>query len=340
MISRPQAEDGLVVTLMEPQDAPGVAGLFRAVYGEGYPIRTYYEPQELIAANRAGRIISSVAKTPEGRVVGHNALFQVGPNPKVYENGAGLVHPDFRVARLFGRMVDHNIQHGAPLFGAETVYGEVVLNHPYTQRLDRSQGHVNMALEVDLMPAAAYSQEKSAEGRVASIMSFKTLLPRPHRVHLPAEYDPALRWLYEALDDRRELAVADQDLPAGTTSRIESQVFAHAQVARMTFWETGPDLAQALDRTEAVAAAQGVTVFQAWLNLGRPWVGAAARLLAGRGYFLGGVLPRWFGDDGLLMQRIAHAPHWDGIKMEFPRGQELLRLVRADWRRVCGGEAA
>lgn len=335
-----QANDGVEVTLMAPEDALGVAALFRVVYGEGYPIRAYYEPRELIAANRAGRIISSVAKTRDGRVVGHNALFQVGPNPRVYENGAGLVHPEFRVAKLFGRMVDHNIQYGAPLFGAEAVYGEVVLNHPYTQRLDRSQGHVNMALEVDLMPAAAYSQEKSAEGRVSNIMSFRTLLPRPHRVHLPAEYDAALRWLYAGLDDRRELAAAGQYLPAGAQSRIESQVFAYAQVARMTFWETGADLGQALDRVEAEAAAQGVTVFQAWLDLGRPWVGAAARLLAGRGYFLGGVLPRWFGDDGLLLQRLTHAPHWEGIKMEFTRGKELLRLVRADRRRACPGETA
>lgn len=80
----------------EPRDAEGVVRLFHSIYGAGYPVRTYVEPQLLIEENAAHRIISSVAKTPDGDIVGHNALFNSAPHSGTYESGAGLVHAAYR----------------------------------------------------------------------------------------------------------------------------------------------------------------------------------------------------------------------------------------------------
>jgi hypothetical protein len=55
-----------------------------------------------------------------------------------------------------------------------------------------------------------------------------------------------------------------------------------------------------------------------------------------RGYFLGGPLPRWFDDDGLLMQRLLQPPHWDTINLAFDDDRELVRLVREDWESLAG----
>lgn len=79
-----------------PEDAEGIVKLFRSVYGEGYPVRVYYDPEALIAANRDDRIYSIVARTPSGDVIGVNHLVQSAPYPKVYENAAGLVRKDYR----------------------------------------------------------------------------------------------------------------------------------------------------------------------------------------------------------------------------------------------------
>jgi len=163
--TEPQVEQ-IEVDLLRAEDAPQVAALFRKVYGDGYPVRDYYEPETLIAANREGRIISSVAHTAEGRVVGHNALFSHSPHPKTYESGAGLVDPEHRAGNLFTRLCAHGVAVGGPRFGVQSVWGEPVCNHVYSQRMCRSLGWITMALEVDLMPAAAYAKEKSAVGRV------------------------------------------------------------------------------------------------------------------------------------------------------------------------------
>jgi len=323
------------IDLMRPEDAPGVAALFKAIYGEGYPVKTYYHPDQLMEANRTGHIISSVARTPKGDIVGHNALFHHVPHPKVYESGAGLVLPAYRRGDIFDRMVTHGVKEGAPIFGVEVIFGEPVCNHIFSQLLTNHQGWTTMALEVELMPAAAYDKEKSAQGRVSTILDFVTLVSRPHQVFLPPRYRRQLEFLYAALDDERELAQADQPLPNAPT-RLNSEVFASAQVARMALHEAGEDLESVLESAEQEAAGQGVVVFQVWLPL-EPWCGRAVELLRRRGYFLGGLLPRWFDHDGILMQKLAASPSWEKINLHFERAKEILALVRQDWESLPKG---
>ncbi|MFH1981332.1 MAG: hypothetical protein ABIL58_05790 [Pseudomonadota bacterium] len=322
------------IDLLRPEDAPQVADLFRKVYGEGYPVGDYYQPEILVEANRSGRIISSVARTPEGRVVGHNALFSHVPHPKTYESGAGLVDPEYRAGNLFTRMCSHGVALGGPRFGVAAVWGEPVCNHVFSQRMCRSIGWISMALEVGLMPAAAYTKEKSAVGRVSALQDFITLRPSAHRVYLPAVYTESIGWLYDEFDDTREVTTSTDPLPAGVSTRIDNHIIPSAQLARMTLWDTGPDLDRALAAAETEAAAQGVAVFQAWLSLGNPWSGSAVAVMQARGYFLGGVLPRWFGVDGLLMQKLHSPPDWDTIKLAFDRSKRLCELVRTDWEKT------
>lgn len=74
-------------------------------------------------------------------------------------------------------------------------------------------------------------------------------------------------------------------------------------------------------------------VSQVWLPLASTSVGWAVERLRSRGYFLGGILPRWFDTDGLLMQRLYHTPDWDTIQILLDRSREIVRMVREDWQR-------
>lgn len=84
------------IDFFRSEDAPGIARLFRQVYGESYPISMYYLPDRLIEGNAAGEIISSVARTPTGEIAGHDALVVLDPATRLYEN----VQPE-RSYRLF-----------------------------------------------------------------------------------------------------------------------------------------------------------------------------------------------------------------------------------------------
>ena len=323
------------VRLFRGEDAEGVARLFMSVYGREYPIRAYVEPKRLTEENRSLRIISSVAVTPHGEVVGHNAIFRSAPHPGIYESGAGLVHMKYRGGKgIFTEMVAHGVRDLAPRFGLAGVHGESVCNHVFTQKMLRHLGSRVHAVEVDLMPAAAYRREESADGRVAALHEHITLQPKPHRVFIPPAYREEFDYIYQGLEDEREVMPAGLGLLPGTASRIEESYFDFARVARLIVREAGADFPVSIEKTEASLALRGAYVIQVWLPLQWPWVGEAVGVLRSRGYFLGGLLPRWFDTDGMMMQKIAGRPDWEGIRIEFDRARRLLEMVREDWERT------
>lgn len=324
-----------VFDLFHPEDAGGVVRLFKTVYGEGYPIRTFIDPELLIEENAAGRTISSVARTPKGNIVGHNAIFCSAPYKKVYESGAGLVHPNYRGgAGIFSGLAMHGEKIGGSQFGVEAIFGEPVCNHVFAQRACASAGYVTQTVEVDLMPASAYDQEKSALGRVSTLLDFKTLRSKPHTVYMPRVYEESLNYLYGGLDDKRQIHISAAEQPPAIPTDLNVQVFDFAQVARIAVNQSGRDFGTVLGQEEKKLLARNVIVIQVWLNLAWPWINTVVLDLQTRGYFLGGLLPRWFDTDGMLMQKIIGRPNWEGIQLYFDRAKKLLEWVRTDWERT------
>jgi len=197
-------------------------------------------------------------------------------------------------------------------------------------------GFVETALEVALMPAQVYFGEGTTAGRVATVTSFRSYKSRPHTVYLPGSYRDACVLLYEALDDARKLVSSEERTPAGIESQSELQVFDFAQVARIAIRKAGTDLDGHLADLESRVLAQGALVIQVWLDLTCPWVGEAVEILRKRGYFLGGILPRWFNDDGFFMQKLECEPYFEEIKLHSDRAHKILDLVKRDWHRVIG----
>ena len=322
------------VELFTPTDALGVTDLFSGIYGAGYPVKTYVDPDLLIEENRAGRVISSVAKTPKGDIVGHNALFNSGPCKKIFESGAGLVHADYRGGHgIFTQLVGHGLAMGRERPDIELIYFEPVCNHPFSQKLCRGQAAVTRAIEINLMPAATYAKEAGAQGRVTTLLDFITLKPSPCTVHIPKAYESIFPVFYEDMDDERQFVLSAQPL-SSQKSTLDTQVFDFAQVARVAVEDLGRDFHGLIQAEEDRLLKKGVRVIQVWLSSGDPCVGEAVDSLRSSRYFFGGVLPRWFDSDGILMEKILDTPVWEDIILYFERAQTLMTLIRKDWEAV------
>jgi hypothetical protein len=326
------------VGFFRPEDAEGIVALFRSVYGEGYPIRMFYDPAAIASANAAGDYYSIVARTAAGHVGGVVHLFRSAPNPDIYESGAGLVMKECRQLGLNHRLLRFQLEDWAP--GRENVhviYGEAVCNHPYMQKSVVELAFTATALEVALMPAEAYSTEKSAPGRVASLFMAKTYRPRPHKVHIPAVYERELGSIYARLDDERTLIPADTPAYEEPVSAIDMTLFDFAQVARMAVSAVGADFPERARALEEEARGKNALVLQAWLPMHTQAIGPAVDCLRGRGYFFGGLLPQWFRHDALLMQKIFCPPDFENIHLYEEQSKQVFEMVKEDWRRVQGG---
>jgi hypothetical protein len=323
------------VDFFRPEDAEGIARLFRAVYGEAYPIKIFYDPKALTQANASGEYYSIVARTSTGEVVGVQHLFRSAPSKNLYECGAGLVLKAYRQLGVNRSMLTFLYEDWVPTkVNVEEVFGEAVCNHPYMQKTVLDAQHVETALEIALMPAEAYDKEKSSSGRVAALLIFRRYASKPHRVYTPAAYERQLRFIYSGLDDIREICLAEGTLPESVPSHAEMQIFDFAQVARIAMNRVGQDFEDYLNDLETKALAANVVVIQLWLQLNAPWVGSAVDILRKKGYFLGGVLPRWFDEDGFLMQKLLCSPDFDEIRLHSERAHQILEMIKQDWGRA------
>jgi len=75
-----------------------------------------------------------------------------------------------------------------------------------------------------------------------------------------------------------------------------------------------------------------VVSLQVAVNMALPHLGAAVEELRKQGFFFGGVLPRWFGSDGLLMQVVlGREPNFAGAKLYTQTARTLRQYCQADW---------
>ncbi len=202
------------VEFFRPEDAEGIVRLFRAVYGEAYPIKIFYDPKALTQANASGDYYSIVARNSLGEVVGVQHLFRSAPCKNLYECGAGLVLKSYRQLGVNRSMLSFLYEDWVPTkANVEEVFGEAVCNHTYMQKTVLDSQHVETALEIALMPAEVYDKEKSSSGRVAALLIFRPYSSKPHRVYIPAAYERQLRFIYSGLNDIREIYLAGRNAP-------------------------------------------------------------------------------------------------------------------------------
>ena len=320
----------------QPEDGPGVARLFYAVYGDGYPIDTFYLPEQLTEENRAGRIRSAVAVTGSGDVVSHEALYRSSaPNPGLFEFGLGLTLPSYRGTLAFARC-SQLLMTLPGSEGIDAFFGEAVCNHTTTQKLTRQAGAVEMALEPALMPARAYETEQSAQGRVSCLMAFKVVQDHQRQLCIPESYRKQITFLLEGCTLDRELITSDISLPS-SPAILESALFPEASVARCNITAGGDDLADRLRALESDLRDKQYALLQCFVPLDRSWAGPVVDLMRQERFFLGGFLPVWFGGDGLLMQKLFVDPGFEEMQLHSERSGSIRELVQDDWKRTQHG---
>ena len=323
-----------------PEDAIGVTSLFKSVYGEDYPIKKFIDPELLIEENLTNNTISSVAKTSEGYIVGHNAIFHSSPSDNMFESGAGLVHRHYRGGKgIFTGLGLHGITIAREEFQASAVWSEPVCNHPFAQKAVREGGGMEtFGIELNLMPAEAYVQEKSASARVSTLMAFLEFNHTPHQIFIPPIYESWLKELYAKLGSPRNASVYSSAPRADLPSDLRLEIFDFAQVARIIVQLAGEDFEAVFNRAQDEALKKSAKVFQVWLRLSDPTTGWVVERLRQQGYFFGGLLPRWFDTDGLLMQKTLDSPNWETIIIVHDWSRRILEIIREDWKSVqlCG----
>jgi RimJ/RimL family protein N-acetyltransferase len=324
------------VERLRPGDGLGVAGLFEAVYGELYPVDMYYIPSEIERANADGRLITAVARLDDGRVVAQAALYRSSPpNPRLYEFGQMITLPEYRTSRAMHRLVHLLMDHVHASPDIDGAYAETVTNHIITQKHGQRFGYRDTALEPALMPAGAYAGEGAADRRVGCVLSFFLRRDRQQTIHLPPAYLTQARAILDGAGLVRTLeSAAGKPAPDGPSS-LDTRRFESAGVVRSQVGRVGGDFEAEIAGLEGRAEAEGYALLQCFVAVDDPAGAQGVETLRRRGWFMGGLVPAWFGPDGWLMQKLYAAPEFEHMLLHTPQAAALREMAREDWSRTA-----
>ncbi len=315
---------GYVVDLFRPDDAPGMSALFSAVYGSNYPLSTASSPEHIVEQHRQGRLYPVVARCPDGSIAGQMALFRTSaPYAGLWECGQGMVHPDWRRSFVLFHLFTHLIDVLPPRLNLDVIYGEAVCSHTVMQQIINVLNFRETGLALDLLPG-------DGAGRVACLLVSLKFRDRAHRLYAPLPYRTLLADIAAGAGLDRELADEAPSSLATSPTHMHGELFHSAGVLRLTLLHPGADLSACLARAEADAGSRGCALVQAFLNLGDPYCPAATAVFRESGFVFGGLVPRWFDTDGLLLQKPSGTAASASVALHSASAKALLATIRRE----------
>ena len=344
-------EQGAEEAAMAPLDAPldlrpldpdadGVAfaRCMYNVYGYSY-VETVYFPERVRGLVEQGLLISHVAVTPEGEVVGHQALKKDTADARIANICMGIVDPRYRGRKLFERLKDMAVASGRAA-GLTGLYVEAVTLHPYSQKANFATGGRETGMLLAYVPEG-FTFKKIKDGDEAALTRQTAVLyynpldsGTARNVHAPARHRQMIRRIYDWVGLERVLreapAEARADLPAHAEIAVEvTRAFGHAVISVVA---PGLDLAQQLRSQLEELRLSRIDVISVDLPLAHPGTQLLAEEIEACGFSFCGIYPEKHRDGDLLRLH-----HLNNVRVDPARivtvnemGRDLLAYALAE----------
>lgn len=317
------------ITLFQPEDAPDICTIYRETYGDDFPIRYVYNPEEIIKKYDGSNHRTAIARTKDGQFAGMASIFRSAPNPLMYEAGQLMIKKNFRKMGIADHLLKAiHIEFPAQL-PSKGQFVEALCNHTISQKLCEEYGFIPTSLEIEWLPTINFDSAEVLERNISLLMEFNTFNDTPHEIFLHPAYTDFVTDRCRALNAERTIK---SDFSSGTnTTERTTDIIADAGIATLSVTHAGADWPEILARFETEADTYRRQVKIDISHPSAPW---AIDLMRENGFSLGGYLPLWFEGDGLLLQKLPHTPDFNLLQCYSDEGASVLKAVQADYERT------
>jgi len=328
------------IVAVNPTNAHHVGTVFRSIYGESFPVKDVYQPDILLREIAAERLISGLALDEAGLPAGYISIFKVAPNPRLWEAGNVVVVPSYAHTDVSSRLVRYcfDMVTGRKI-DADGIFSEAVCCHYFSQLNTAKLGMMDCGIELDQLDGNSFMDGKSNKAetaRVSCVINFLEVTDPTEPEYVPAPYAEMVLQLTAPLRPR-VLVPSTARLPAEGSTCQEEKYYASARTWKVAVPTVGNDWSAIVADMLTEAAKRKAVSLQVTLNMACPHIGAAVTVLREKGFFFGGVIPRWFGTDGLLMQKLfGSETDYDETKLYTKTARDLLAFIRSDREAVHG----
>jgi hypothetical protein len=311
------------VRRLAADDALGLAACLSRCYGDGYPKRVLYQPDEAASLIRSGAYAGVVAVTGDGEVVGHIGFSRPSPNATVVEAGTTIVDPVHRGEGLMGRMA---LQLGS-MIRADGIAGVIQFPTTAHQVMQRAATIEGRETGVLLAYIPSSTRLSGGGGRLAVTVVYQDAHAGwGQTVFLPERYQARLQDLAEGAGLEREIAYPR---PANSgPSRLRYEVDEARSLLRVSVRSAGGNLGHEV--VDLITSLQPALV-HVDLAMDDPGIGSAVEALSAQHFAYGAWLPGWSEHDVLRMQHIAE-PTDEELHPDLytPEAQSLCASIRTE----------
>jgi anti-sigma regulatory factor (Ser/Thr protein kinase)/RimJ/RimL family protein N-acetyltransferase len=335
--------------LMRPEDAVEVARCIYKTYGYTYPGEHVYFPERVRAMNQTGEMISAVATTETGEVIGHCALSgQLGD--RAMEVGQAVVAPAHRGRGIMQRLMDLLVNHAQPQ-GLMGLYVHAVTLHPFSQRVCLKYGFRESAVLLGYAPRRVQMKRFADDHlpqRESVVYGYQPLQEPARSVVFPPDHHrPMIARIYRNLGLEQDLASprsAYQEIAAGqgppTVPRfaVFTKAMSGLGIGVMEVGGYGPGIEQEVKGKLRDLSHEGIAVVYLKLPLGDPQTAPLCERFEELGFFFCGVQIRPaepYGADGepsedVLCLQFLNGPRidYDLLQIHSEFGKELVAYIR------------
>jgi anti-sigma regulatory factor (Ser/Thr protein kinase)/GNAT superfamily N-acetyltransferase len=336
-VPRVTAAPSFTVRRARPEEAVEIAKCAYRAYGYSYTATDYiYFPDKIAEYNASGQMISAVAVTDDGVLMGHAALKRADPDARTAELGVAFVTPEFRGRGLLKQLTDFLLGWAAKN-GLEGIFGQAVTSHVASQTVINREGFKDCGLALGMLAGgvsykAICGDVSQRESLAISYLPLErqrrvVIYPPPrHREfvkklceRLAVPFDVAETMASEAVGpDQGELVKATKSQAANSAEIRVSSCAEEAFAMTRSQWKK-----YCQEQTDVVFL---------YLNIEDPRCPGFAARCEELGFFFAGVQPGAAnGREALILQYLNNVRiDYDCLKLYSAEAQELARYIRAN----------
>lgn len=316
--------------------------IFRA-YGYTHPSDDIYYPDRMRELNQTGRLVSVVAASATGELVGHYALELGGlgqiasDHCTVAETGMAVVHPGHRNRGLM-ELMRTRLEQEARTRGLHGLFSQPVTKHSISQQVNEKFGSHACALSLAFLGDSFKFRSRHGEQenqRESCLLYYKPLCePQNRPICPPAHHREMLLESYRECGIPVTLA---ENLPSHEGPSIVSTHFLAALELGLIRIETvGADIAAAVRAARnRLCRKDGAKVLYLSMRLAHAGCSEACAAAEQIGFFYGGLAPHFDdGEDMLRMQYLDTDLDITRLQIASPFARRLTAYVEADRQRV------
>jgi hypothetical protein len=294
----------LEIRKAEPNDVPQIPALFEKVYGGSYGNRGVYSAEYFTEKLRKGELVSIVAVSPDGRVIGHCALLKENDRAEIAMASMSVVDLSFRNMECESRMLAAVIQEARHGF-LRGVASQSVTHHVFAQKAGQKFGFKRIGLQVGVVSdRRTYDGKRPAPGRRMSVaLGYLPLRSGPKTpIYAPGHHRDFIGMLFkEAGLNRNFLRPEKNDRILTGRASLRLSLITN-DVAKITIDRYGTAVFRCVEELLRDLRVRDIRYISMDLPLGSPFTATACSEFEQLGFFITGIMPHSSIGDALILQ--------------------------------------